>query len=59
MEADDKKDPLRKTPYRKPEIHQVALRPEEAVLGACKTAGSAGPIMGSCSMPVACSSTGS
>ena len=26
----------KKRPYVKPEIQQVALRPEEAVLGACK-----------------------
>ena len=32
--ANEKND--EKRPYVKPEIKQVALRPEEAVLGACK-----------------------
>ena len=32
----------RKKAYTKPEVKQVALRPEEAVLGNCKSAG-AGP----------------
>jgi hypothetical protein len=32
-----------KKPYAKPEIRQVSLRPEEAVLGACKTALTSGP----------------
>ena len=35
-----------KKPYAKPEIKQVALRPEEAVLAACKAAqgsGGSGP----------------
>jgi hypothetical protein len=58
MEGDDKKAPVKK-PYEKPVLHQVTLRPEEAVLGSCKTAGSSGPISSSCSMPVACSSLGS
>jgi hypothetical protein len=35
-----------KKPYRKPEFIQVALRPEEAVLGFCKK-GTAGPGSGS------------
>ena len=30
-----------KRPYVKPEIKQVALRPEEAVLGACKASSGA------------------
>jgi hypothetical protein len=34
-----------KKPYRKPECIQVALRPEEAVLGSCKGSGS-GPAGG-------------
>jgi len=32
-----------KKPYRKPEFIQVALRPEEAVLGFCKSTTAAGP----------------
>lgn len=33
----------RRKPYAKPEIRQVALRAEEAVLGNCKSGGGAGP----------------
>ncbi|MDH3446134.1 MAG: hypothetical protein OEN50_19580 [Deltaproteobacteria bacterium] len=45
--------------YSKPELRRIQLRPEEAVLGACKTGGSAGPGQGTCSSPSACSSIGS
>ena len=51
-----------KRPYVKPEIKQVALRPDEAVLGACKAssgAGGSGPGGGNCRTPVPCSSFGS
>jgi hypothetical protein len=43
--------------YHTPEFIQVALRPEEAVLGACKTSAASGPgnktctILGNCSIP--------
>jgi hypothetical protein len=50
----------KKRPYVKPEIKQVALRPEEAVLGSCKTSGQSGPGGGgSCRHPAPCSSQGS
>jgi hypothetical protein len=48
--------------YEKPEITQVALRPEEAVLAACKAStgqGGGGPGGGNCRTPVPCSSLGS
>jgi hypothetical protein len=32
-----------KKPYIKPEVKQVPLRPEEAVLGGCKMSGTGGP----------------
>jgi hypothetical protein len=51
-----------KRPYEKPEIKQVALRPEEAVLGACKATsggGGSGPGGGNCRTPAPCSSLGS
>lgn len=35
-------------PYEPPQITRVSLRPEEAVLGACKIPGSAGPVGMSC-----------
>lgn len=37
------KDNTTKKPYKKPQIKRVELKPEEAVLGACKTAITAGP----------------
>jgi hypothetical protein len=37
-------------PYEKPTVTQVPLRPDEAVLGACKNAGTAGPAGGFCSL---------
>jgi hypothetical protein len=51
-----------KRPYEKPEIKQVALRPDEAVLGACKASsgsGGSGPGGGNCRTPSPCSSLGS
>ncbi len=38
-----------KKPYIKPEVTQVPLRPDEAVLAACKTASSTGPVSAACS----------
>jgi hypothetical protein len=43
-------------PYAKPQIQEVALRPEEAVLGACKTASVSGPAQAKCATPAHCSS---
>jgi hypothetical protein len=43
-------------PYVKPQIQEVPLRPEEAVLGACKTAGRSGPAQFRCTVPSSCSS---
>lgn len=51
-----------KKPYRKPEFIQVPLRPEEAVLGHCKTSGSAGPggsVANHCAPVGNCSTIGS
>jgi hypothetical protein len=44
--------------YQKPEIRRIHLRPEEAVLGTCKTAVSYGPGAAPCAT-LACSSIGS
>jgi len=54
------KPPLagQKVPYEPPKVIAVSLRPEEAVLGHCKTAGSAGPVSGSC-RALSCRSIGS
>jgi hypothetical protein len=46
-------------PYQKPEIKQVLLRPEEAVLGACKTASSTGPSRFPCAGAIPCTTAGS
>jgi hypothetical protein len=35
-------------PYEPPQLVTINLRPEEAVLGHCKIAGSGGPISSSC-----------
>jgi hypothetical protein len=53
------RDQTHKKPYVKPEVKRVMLRPEEAVLGACKNSKSAGPGQALCSVPSACSSLAS
>lgn len=45
--------------YEKPELTQVSLRPEEAVLGACKKGNVSGPGQPKCNNPAPCSSIGS
>ena len=52
----DKRAEQHKKPYTKPQIQQVPLRPEEAVLGACKTWSTSGPTQARCTVPSACSS---
>ena len=47
-----------KKPYQKPEVKQVQLRPEEAVLGGCKTATMAGPTQAACNNPLNCNTLG-
>jgi hypothetical protein len=49
-------DPPVRRPYEKPTVHQVELRPDEAVLGVCKTSSSSGPVSDTCAMPTPCSS---
>ena len=44
-----------KKPYVKPEMSQVSLRPEEAVLGGCKVAGTLGAGQPTCNAPAPCS----
>ena len=51
--------PPKKKPYEKPRIVKVDLRPEEAVLGNCKTSSSAGPGQGDCETPASCFDSGS
>jgi hypothetical protein len=45
--------------YAKPEMKRVHLKPEEAVLGACKAAGKFGPTAGNCKPLGNCSGLGS
>jgi hypothetical protein len=59
MNGAPKRGKRRKKPYSKPEIRLVPLRPEEAVLGACKSAGIIGPIMGCTIIMGGCSTVGS
>jgi hypothetical protein len=49
-----------KKPYRKPRMRRVELRPQEAVLGACKASGGTvgGGAGGTCSI-ISCQSQGS
>ena len=51
---DDRGNETRKR-YVKPEIKKVDLTPEEAVLGGCKTPGTAGSGQPTCHAPSACS----
>jgi hypothetical protein len=45
--------------YAKPAVKRVVLKPEEAVLGACKVAGQFGPTAGDCKPVGNCSGIGS
>jgi hypothetical protein len=51
--------PPGRKPYEKPALEEIALRPEEAVLGNCKTVGISGPAQSDCTSSVGCSSVGS
>jgi len=46
-------------PYKKPAIKTIPLRPQEAVLGFCKTSQSQGPRIGTCTRPGMCLIEGS
>ncbi len=48
-----------KKPYVKPEVRQVLLKPEEAVLGACKHDTTVGPLQQVCKTPGKCKLLGS
>jgi hypothetical protein len=50
----DRKADSRK-PYEKPQVQEVPLRPDEAVLGGCKTASVSGAAQHRCTMPSNCS----
>ena len=48
-----------KKPYVKPEVTRFPLRPEEAVLGFCKSNSAAGPSGGNCHVVGFCHTAGS
>jgi len=51
---------MTRKPYAKPEVSQIQLRPEEAVLGFCKSTSRSGPVRPvRCSSPFNCLSLGS
>jgi hypothetical protein len=54
MNSKRRVDSKQKKPYVKPEIKQVQLKPEEAVLGGCKVSGQFGPAVGNCTVPPGC-----
>lgn len=58
-EKPDSKTSDAKKRYEKPEVTQVSLRPEEAVLGACKLGNVSGPGQPRCQVPAPCSSIAS
>jgi hypothetical protein len=55
----DEMAPQPRKAYCKPQVTQVVLRPEEAVLGACKQGVKSGPAQPRCWFPSMCSSLGS
>jgi len=56
--SSDEPEPTKK-PYEKPTLSEVALRPDEAVLGNCKAPGISGPAMADCTTFGGCSTAGS
>jgi hypothetical protein len=56
---EETRPPKKREPYEPPRISVVSLRPEEAVLGACKNNSSAGPVGGSCTAVGQCLVPGS
>lgn len=59
MSNESDEQPDDRKPYRKPALSEVALRPEEAVLGNCKTSSVSGPAMSDCTFVSGCASLGS
>ena len=57
IEMEPRKEP--KKPYVKPSVTRFPLRPEEAVLGFCKSTSSAGPSGGTCRVVGFCHTAGS
>ncbi len=51
--------PNKKKPYESPKVEVISLRPEEAVLGSCKSMTSSGPVGSSCAAVGSCRTLGS
>jgi hypothetical protein len=45
--------------YEAPRLTTISLRPEEAVLGHCKTSGTGGPVQPTCTFVTTCQLPGS
>jgi hypothetical protein len=43
-----------KRSYEKPVLSQIQLKPEEAVLGGCKTTSGTGSLQATCNIPAPC-----
>jgi hypothetical protein len=56
---DESKPAGGKKPYQPPQVTAISLRPEEAVLGACKISGGSGPASSSCQPIGTCPTQGS
>jgi hypothetical protein len=48
-----------KRAYQKPELTEVSLKPDEAVLAVCKTGSVSGSLQAKCTVPGQCSQAGS
>lgn len=59
LDESRKETQRKKKPYQKPKLRRVELRPEEAVLGACKSNGSTGGGAGGGCSTISCMSQGS
>jgi len=55
----DENSPQTKNKYEAPAVTIISLRPEEAVLGNCKSLSIGGPVNSLCSNLPGCSSVGS
>jgi hypothetical protein len=55
----DEKEIQEKKIYQCPRVTVISLRPEEAVLGHCKSTTAAGPVGSPCTMVGACHTIGS
>jgi hypothetical protein len=57
--TDERRDPESKKVYQSPRLSVISLRPEEAVLGHCKNASTAGPVSTACTNVGPCMVVGS